>query len=157
MSDRKKRYGVFFTPPALVNEMLDHIPPELFRDPEKTFCDPTCGNGHFLVAVFQRKMAGGSSPIQALATTYGVDILPDNVLVTRHRLLKEAGLIDDPAAQALVSKRIKLGDALEDETWRDENFETPQEVPPPTSVDVIDENVPHLVEMGYQQFRWRLP
>jgi len=157
MTNFKKQYGAVFTPPALVSELLDRLPPDVFTDPAETFCDPACGNGNFLVDVVRRKMAGGSTPMQALATTYGVDILPDNVLVTRFRLLREVGLVGDSTAQEIVAKRIKLGDALRDETWRDENFETVQAVEPPKSLNAIEENVPYLVDMGYEQFRWRLP
>ena len=31
-----------FTPPAIVNRMLDLLPPDIFRDPGARFLDPAC-------------------------------------------------------------------------------------------------------------------
>lgn len=31
-----------FTPPDIVNQMLDMLPQELFRNPDTTFLDPAC-------------------------------------------------------------------------------------------------------------------
>ena len=39
-----------FTPPELVNQMLDLLPQELFRDKSSTFLDPACKSGVFLPA-----------------------------------------------------------------------------------------------------------
>ena len=36
-----------FTPPDVVNGMLDLLPQELFRDPNTTFLDPACKTGVF--------------------------------------------------------------------------------------------------------------
>ena len=37
-----------FTPPELVNKMLDMLPKELFSDPDTKFLDPACKSGVFL-------------------------------------------------------------------------------------------------------------
>lgn len=42
------------TPPELVEEMLDRLPPEVFTDPQKTFLDPACGTGTFYLCLLQR-------------------------------------------------------------------------------------------------------
>lgn len=84
---RVKQTGEVFTPTALVQEMLDRIPVEQFVDPEKTFLDPSCGDGQFLGEVVIRKMEHGSSFEQALSTVYGVDLMADNVALCRERLL----------------------------------------------------------------------
>lgn len=47
-----------FTPPELVNQMLDVLPPELFRDPTTTFLDPACKSGVFLREITKRLMDG---------------------------------------------------------------------------------------------------
>ena len=36
---RRKQTAEDFTPPELVNEMLDKLPVEVFSDPSKTFLD----------------------------------------------------------------------------------------------------------------------
>src|SRR5574344_2576257 len=43
-----------FTPPALVNQMLDTLPPELFANPKTTFIDPFCKSGVFLREIVKR-------------------------------------------------------------------------------------------------------
>ena len=43
-----------FTPPELVNQMLDLLPPELFRDKSTTFLDPACKSGVFLREIAKR-------------------------------------------------------------------------------------------------------
>lgn len=89
--ERKKLHGEVFTPIELVNVMLDRVPDELWSDPTKTFCDPAgCGNGSFLVEIVRRKIVAGLTPLQALQTTYGVDIMPDNVREAHVRLLEVA-------------------------------------------------------------------
>lgn len=84
---RVKQTAEVFTPPALVNEMLDKLPEEVWAK-EKTFCDPACGNGNFLVEVLNRKLKRGHTPLDALKTVFGVDIEDDNVAQCRIRLLK---------------------------------------------------------------------
>lgn len=112
---RVKEHGEVFTPPELVNEMLDKLPIVQFTDPTKTFIDPACGNGNFLVEVLRRKLSNGSTPLQALETTYGIDIMPDNIVECRQRLLK----IAYPASSAIakdaivtLKRNIALADSL---------------------------------------------
>lgn len=47
-----------FTPPPVVNEMLDMLPQELFRDPNTTFLDPACKTGVFLREITKRLITG---------------------------------------------------------------------------------------------------
>lgn len=47
-----------FTPPDIVNAMLDLLPPELFRSPKTTFLDPFCKSGVFLREIAKRLLAG---------------------------------------------------------------------------------------------------
>ncbi len=87
--ERIKDTGEVFTPGWLVNEMLDKLPEALWSEPTKTYIDPACGDGNILLRVIRRKIQNGSTPLQALQTTYGVDIMEDNVQACRRRLLKE--------------------------------------------------------------------
>ena len=43
-----------FTPPSVVNSMLDMLPQELFADPKTTFLDPVCKSGVFLREIAKR-------------------------------------------------------------------------------------------------------
>lgn len=47
-----------FTPPEVVNKMLDMLPQELFRDPDTTFLDPACKTGVFLREIAKRLIIG---------------------------------------------------------------------------------------------------
>ena len=105
---RVKATGEVFTPTPLVQKMLDELPKSLFVDATKTFCDPSCGDGQFLGEVIIRKIENGSTLEQALSTTYGVDIMQDNVDLCRERLL--CGRDD---LKEIVYKNIVCADALE--------------------------------------------
>ena len=45
-----------FTPPEIVNRMLDMLPEELFSNPSITFLDPSCKSGVFLREIAKRLM-----------------------------------------------------------------------------------------------------
>jgi type I restriction-modification system DNA methylase subunit len=60
---------------------------QLFKDPTKTFLDPSCGDGQFLASVLYRKLENGVDFETALSTIYGVDLMQDNVELCRDRLL----------------------------------------------------------------------
>lgn len=47
-----------FTPPNVVNQMLDMLPQELFRNPDTTFLDPACKTGVFLREIAKRLIEG---------------------------------------------------------------------------------------------------
>lgn len=47
-----------FTPPAVVNQMLDMLPAELFRSSKTTFLDPVSKSGVFLREIAKRLMIG---------------------------------------------------------------------------------------------------
>jgi len=104
---RVKVTGEVFTPTPLVQEMLEKLPMEQFTDPAKTFLDPSCGDGQFLGEILIRKMENGSTFEQALFTTYGVDLMQDNVDLCRERLL--CGRED---LRHIVEQNIVCADAL---------------------------------------------
>ena len=47
-----------FTPPTVVNQMLDTLPSELWSNPQVTFLDPVCKTGIFLREIAKRLMVG---------------------------------------------------------------------------------------------------
>lgn len=105
---RVKATGEVFTPTLLVKMILDQFPQELFQDLTKTFCDPSCGDGQFLGEIIIRKMENGSTLEEALKTTYGVDLMQDNVDLCRERLL--CGRDD---LKEIVERNIVCADSLE--------------------------------------------
>ena len=97
----KKRvadHGEVYTSQREVNAMLDLVNHETERI-DSRFLEPACGNGNFLVVVLERKLkvvidshrknqvGYERYAILALSSIYGVDILEDNVVECRARLL----------------------------------------------------------------------
>lgn len=110
---RIKQTAEVFTPTPLVQEMLDKLEeedPTLFADQTKIFLDNSCGDGQFLSEVIIRKMErSGCSLEQALSTTYGVELMEDNVIECRKRL---AGPNPTEEILKIVQKNIVNHNAL---------------------------------------------
>jgi hypothetical protein len=110
---RIKQTAEVFTPTPLVQEMLDKLEesnPDLFTDSVKTFLDNSCGDGQFLSEVVIRKIQkSGCSLEQALKTTYGVELMEDNVYECRRRL---SGPNPTQEIIEIVNKNIVCHDAL---------------------------------------------
>lgn len=97
----KKRvadHGEVFTPPWLVEKMLDLVKGESERI-DSRFLEPACGSGNFLVPILQRKLAAvearyGKSDFEkrhfallALTCCYGIELLADNIAECRANML----------------------------------------------------------------------
>ena len=104
---RIKSTGEVFTPTKLVQEILDKVPTEIFTDPNKTYLDPSCGDGQFLGEVLIRKVENGIDFEQSLSTIYGVDLMQDNVDLCRERLL-----CGQEHLRPIVERNIVCADAL---------------------------------------------
>lgn len=90
-------HGEVLTGKREVNAMLDLVKQETERI-ESRFLEPACGNGNFLTAILERKLAVvekryGKSQLDferyavlAVSSIYGIDILEDNVRQCRDRL-----------------------------------------------------------------------
>ena len=110
---RIKETAEVFTPTSLVQEILDKLEEqdsELFQNPNKTFLDPACGDGQFLSEVVIRKMERSNCTLeQALSTTYGVELMEDNVKICKERL---AGPNPTQEILDILDKNIVCHDAL---------------------------------------------
>lgn len=128
-------HGEVFTPPGLVNDMLDLVAGECERI-ESRFLEPACGNGNFLAEVLQRKLKTVDKQharnrqrwerdaILAISSVYGIDLLADNIAACRERLLEVVALahaarfkepLPEPAQKAaafILKLNIVQGDAL---------------------------------------------
>jgi len=101
--DRVKDTGEVFTPDSLVQKMLDELGIDWDNPPQdKTFLDPTCGSGNFLVALAKRGI-----PVHNI---FGLDLMDDNVETTRKRLREIYGDTDD--VNFHLNRNIEQGDAL---------------------------------------------
>lgn len=52
----KKINGEVFTPPELINDMLNVLPDHVWSNCETRWFDPTCGVGNFMAVIYQRLM-----------------------------------------------------------------------------------------------------
>ncbi|HXF47779.1 MAG TPA: N-6 DNA methylase [Burkholderiaceae bacterium] len=92
-------HGEVFTPPWLVEAMLDLVKDETERI-DSRFLEPACGSGNFLVQILRRKLAAvelkyGKCDFErrhyallALMCIYGVELLADNIAECRANLLE---------------------------------------------------------------------
>ena len=110
---RVKQTAEVFTPTQYVQEILDKLEEEdseLFKNSTKTFLDPSCGDGQFLSEVVIRKMERSNCTLeQALSTTYGVELMEDNVKLCKKRL---AGPNPTQEILDILNKNIVCHDAL---------------------------------------------
>ena len=110
---RQKETAEVFTPTEYVQEILDEEEqnsPNMFKDWSKTYMDNSCGDGQFLSEVVIRKMErSGCTLEQALSTTYGVELMEDNVKLCKERLRGP-----NPTEEILdiLDKNIVCADAL---------------------------------------------
>lgn len=130
----KKRvadHGEVFTPPWLVEKMLDLVKGETERI-DSRILEPACGSGNFLVPILQRKLAAveakyGKSDFNkrhyallALTSLYGIELLADNIAECRANMLdvfaEYLGLEDIDttylAASHVLSLNLIHGDAM---------------------------------------------
>lgn len=129
-------HGEVFTNKREVNAMLDLVKPETERI-DSRFLEPACGTGNFLSEILRRKLniVEGRykksqiefefNAIIAVSSIYGIEILEDNVIECRKRLLNifleeyykklfsnslKQDCID--SARFILNKNIVWGDAL---------------------------------------------
>lgn len=91
----RKRHGAFYTPPALVEALLDALPFSLSGGAR--VLDPACGSGEFLLAAARR---GG--------IVFGADLDAEAVAVARFRLACENRVIGELAEANLLHDDERL-------------------------------------------------
>ena len=110
---RHKETDEIFTPTYLVQQILDDEEkksPDMFKDWTKTYMDNSCGDGQILSEIVIRKMERSNCTLeQALSTTYGVEIMEDNVELCKKRL---AGPNPTQEILDILDKNIVCADAL---------------------------------------------
>lgn len=91
-------FGEVYTNEREVNAMLDLVKHQT-TNPDKTFLEPACGTGNFLLEILRRKLTVLSHKYKklqfdyeryaviAVGSLYGIELLADNVATCRQRLL----------------------------------------------------------------------
>ena len=85
--ERVSEFGEVFTPEHIVLDMIKLIPDNNWCDKSFIVLEPTCGNGNFVVEVIQKKIDSGLTLYDALNTTFGMDIMHDNIQECIDRIL----------------------------------------------------------------------
>jgi len=129
--ERIADHGEVFTPPWMVQAMLDLVKEESERI-DSRFLEPACGSGNFLVHVLRRKLAAvqrkfGKSEFErrhyallAVMCIYGIELMADNIAECRANLLEiladylNLEESDDlyRAASFVLSQNLVHGDAV---------------------------------------------
>ena len=52
----RKKLGQFWTPEEIIIKMMDKIPEDTWKDPTKTFLDPTMGSGNIIIEMLNRRI-----------------------------------------------------------------------------------------------------
>lgn len=65
-NENKEKYGEVYTPELIINNMLDTLPIEIWRNKNIKWFDPTSGNGNFMIYIYFRLME--SIPYDELIT-----------------------------------------------------------------------------------------
>ena len=130
-TQRVADHGEVFTPPWMVEAMLDLVKGETERI-DSRFLEPACGSGNFLVRILRRKLVAVDLKYRdsdferrhyallSLMCIYGIELLPDNIAECRANLLELLAAYmnlresDDLycAASYVLSQNLVHGDAL---------------------------------------------
>ncbi len=132
---RIANFGEVFTNQREVNAIIDLVSNEALRI-ESRFLEPACGEGQFLISVLERKVNTFRKKFKkfqhdfevslfiSVASIYGIDILLDNVELSRENLFTfsenlyrktfASNVNEDflKSIQFVISKNIVHGDAL---------------------------------------------
>ena len=109
--ERVKSSGEVFTPPELINQMLDQVDTSLFQ-PGKTFLEPSAGTGNMVIEYLKRKLEHGCTPTEALQDTFVVEYMEDNLEAMRKRVLELCGRT--PEHEAIVNEQIVHANFLDE-------------------------------------------
>ena len=115
----------FFTPYSIVEKMSEKVPKEYWSDPTKTFCEPCFGNGQFVLYIIWNRIQHGIDWDTALKTTYGVELMQDNVNETHSRIIRLFDTLnidyDEDVAMDIMIKNLVCSDFFE---WDFENWKS---------------------------------
>ena len=125
--DDRSGFGEVTTPPELINEMLDKLPPDTWTDETKTFLDPCFGNGTILIEIIKRLRSHGHSmeniesrvsgyevslrlfnKVQKLLSHYNFSILYNNDFLNTSTEMKFDVIIGNPPYSKVKNERVRL-------------------------------------------------
>lgn len=92
--NEKDKFGEVFTPPCLINELLDNLPNKIWINPNLRWLDPASGIGNFFIYVYERLMNGLSK------------IIPDTTERSRHIIKNMLYMVEINPKNIRISKKI---------------------------------------------------
>ena len=88
-------YGIIYTPNNLVNNILDLIPENYFKDPNLKWLDIGAGNGAFSLNIFNRLNNNLSNKEHIIENMlYMVEIYPDHIKELKNLFCENANIIE---------------------------------------------------------------
>ena len=88
-------YGIIYTPNNLVNNILDLIPENYFKDPNLKWLDIGAGNGAFSLNIFNRLNNNLSNKEHIIENMlYMVEIYPDHIKELKNLFTENANIIE---------------------------------------------------------------
>jgi hypothetical protein len=117
--ERIRKYGEVFTSQWVVDKMCDMLEsesPDCYQI-EKTFLEPSCGEGIFVVEILRRKFSRckkRSDYTTALKSVYGFELQEDNVKKTIENVKRMCNEYFKPTKEELeiINNHIIQADAL---------------------------------------------
>ena len=113
----------FFTQYSIVKRMCDKIQESDWNHPLKTFCEPCFGNGQFVIYIIYNRILHGINWQTALETTFGVELMQDNVDECKDRvidLLNALGIaFNEKTARDIMDRNLVCSNFFD---WDFENW-----------------------------------
>jgi hypothetical protein len=101
-TSEKNKFGEVFTPLTYINELLDRLPSNVWRDSSLRWLEPSSGIGHFCVIIYTRLMIGLTDEFPNRVyrhrhiiknMLYMVEINQDNIDISRDLFGTDANII----------------------------------------------------------------
>ena len=133
--DAKKNRGEVFTPLNLINDMLDHLPKEVWSNPNLKWLDPANGIGNFPICVYYRLMNGLK------------DLFADKKERSKHIIKNMLYMVELDSSNVAISKIIFLDGNISQQDFL--KYKKPEGFP--DKFDIIMGNPPfNMPKIGTQ-------
>lgn len=137
-NDRRKQTNEVFTPFEIIERMCEMVPKESWADPEKTFLEPTFGNGNIVLYILWRRMAAGIDWQTAVNTLYGTELMEDNRLECKARVMSLFDALeldyDEDLLFGMLDKQLVNTDFFE---WDFDNWKPLKKKEEPKSISLF--------------------
>ena len=111
----RKSLGQVWTPSNTVKLMMDYIEADIWKDPNKTFLDPTMGSGNIILNMLQRRIEEYKiDPVEALKTMYGIEYDIKVLEFAKYRIREYIKQFTDVDIEDILERNFVNHDA---KTW----------------------------------------